>query len=137
MADHIPDILKIVNDDPSKIQKYKDDSSIRSIFQYSFDKRLKFLIPDEVEYKKNTGIIGLTDLNFYQVVRKFNIFTRKDVSDKKRLEIFIQSLEGISEEEALIMIAIKDQTLHMMYPNITGKIVSKYGFVETGFRIRR
>jgi hypothetical protein len=43
--------------------------------------------------------------------------------------LFIGLLEGVHPSEAAVLIAVKDQKLHKMYPKITHKLVSEAGFI--------
>lgn len=131
---HINEVLKEINDDPSLLhstyKKQGDGSPLEKIFQYAFLPEQKFILPDgEPPFKKEAAPIGMTPANFIQEIRKFYIFCRKDLSSAKRETLFIQLLEGIHPEEAKILIAIKDQNLSKLYPNITRKVLADAGYL--------
>jgi hypothetical protein len=73
----------------------------------------------------------LRSTNFMNEIRRFYIFTkeRSDLSVVRREALFIQLLEIVHEFEANILIAIKDQNISTLYPNVTYDILSKHGFL--------
>jgi hypothetical protein len=73
--------------------------------------------------------LGMTPTNLFTEMRKLYIFCRADLTPLKRETLFISFIEGLKEEEAKIIIAAKDQTLHKLYPKITRKLVSDAGFI--------
>ena len=139
MTPYITEILTKINNDPSLLQsEYSKNFAICTLLQYSFDKNLKFLLPDgEPPFKPDAAPIGMSPSNFYQQVKKLYVFTRKDISNVRREQLFIQFLEGLHPSEAKVCIAIKDQDLTSLYPNITGDIVADAGLVKTEDIFRR
>jgi hypothetical protein len=55
------------------------------------------------------------------------VFTKqaKDVTRTRREYLFIQLLEGLSPTEAKLLLAIKDQQLQRVYPNLTREWLKK------------
>lgn len=134
MAKYITEVLKEINDDVSLFQttykKYGDGGPMTILFKHAFTAEGKFLLPDgEPPYKKAAEPMGMTPANFIQETRKLYVFCRRDLSASKRETSFIQLLENVHPEEAKILIAIKDQTLTKMYPNITRSVVAAAGFI--------
>jgi hypothetical protein len=131
MTPFITEILHEVNYDTTKLEKYKDNFALKTVFQYAFQPELKFRLPSGVPpYKKEAAPQGMTISNFYQQVRKFYIFTRTDLKPQRQEELFIQLLEGLHEKECVLCVAIKDQNLTDLYPNLTREILEKYGFIN-------
>lgn len=54
---------------------------------------------------------------------------REDITNVRREQLFIQLLEGLNPAEAAIVIAIKDQDLTPLYPNLTRQFAVDAGFV--------
>jgi hypothetical protein len=136
MARYITELLSAANENPALLATpaYKDSYAIRSILEYAFDKRHKMVLPSGCPpYKQDTAPLGMTPANFYQVVKKFYVFKRLDVARVKLEAIFIQTLEGLHPSEADILVAIKDQNLETLYPNITTDVVVKAGYVPVEF----
>lgn len=131
--DTIREILLDVNSDIEKIKMHAGNTYLRNFLSTAFlpSKKLDFpagvppYIPAATE--NDQQVRGA----FWQFAKKLDTLRRKDVH-KLRLEtIFIQSLESVSEEEAKLIIQMKDQTLSETYPNITKESLTKVGyFVE-------
>jgi hypothetical protein len=139
MARYITELLTELNNDPSLLKKPENvnNYALRSVFQYAFQPNLKFVLPDgEPPYKKDAAPMGMSPANFYQQVKKLYIFTRQDLTNLRREQLFIQLLEGLHPKEADLCVAIKDQTLDSMYPNITAERVWNAGYlkVQPNFR---
>ena len=138
MTPFITEILSEINKTPDVLlTKYKDSYAVKAVFEYAFDKNKKMALPEgEPPYKKDTAPLGMTPANFYQQVKKFYIFLRQDLAPVRREQLFIQLLESIHPTEADVCIAIKDQALTGLYPNITADLAVKAGWVaeENTFR---
>jgi hypothetical protein len=130
MRKYIPQVLDEINDDPSTITKYKDDAAIRLIFEYAFDPEKKMALPEDAPpFKTAAEPLGMTPTNLYNELRRLYVFCRVDLKPIKRESLFVSLLEGVHPSEAKILIAVKDQTLHKMYPKITRKVAEGVGFV--------
>ena len=53
----------------------------------------------------------------------------KPVPSAKREELFIRLLETVHAPEAKVLLAVKDQELTKMYPNITYEVLEQYGYL--------
>jgi len=134
MAKYITEVLKELNDNPelfkTDYKKAGDGGPLGVVFKHAFTAQGKFLLPDGAPpYKKSSEPMGMTPANFIQEIRKFYLFVRKDLTGLKREQLFIQILEGIHPDEAKILIAVKDQKLTELYPNITRKVIAEAGFI--------
>jgi hypothetical protein len=130
MRKYIPQVMEEINDDPSTITKYKDDAAIRLIFEYAFDPEKKMILPEDAPpYKVAAEPLGMTPTNLYNELRRLYVFCRADLKPIKRESLFVSLLEGVHPSEAKILIAVKDQTLHKLYPKITRKVAEGVGFV--------
>lgn len=134
MAKYITEVLKEINDDPSLLQttykKVGDGGPLGVMFTHAFTAEGKFLLPDgEPPFKPAPEPMGMTPARFINEIKKFYLFTRKDLTPTKREVLYIQILEGIHPDEAKIMNAVKDQKLTELYPNITRKVVADAGFI--------
>lgn len=131
MVKYITEILDEVNNDTSKLSLYKDNYAVKTLLEYSFDPNMKMALPEgEPPFKKDNAPLGMSQANFYQQVKKLYIFRRTDISNLRREQLFVQMLESLHPTEAEVCIAIKDQTLHKKYPNISRKVVEDFGFVK-------
>lgn len=136
MARYITELLEAANEDVSVLSTpaYRDNYAIRTILEYAFDKRHKMVLPSGTPpYKQDTAPLGMTPANFYQVVKKLYVFKRRDVAKVKLETLFIQTIEGVHPSEADVIVAIKDQSLESLYPNITTEVVVAAGYVPVEF----
>jgi hypothetical protein len=132
MTPYVTEILEEISKSPDMLlTRHKDNFAIKTLCQYAFDKSLKLELPEgEPPFKPDAAPLGMSPANFYQQVKKLYIFTRKDLSNVRREQLFIQLLEGLHPSEAKVCIAIKDQNLTSLYPGITADLVVKAGFVS-------
>lgn len=131
MVKYVTEILDEVNKNPHDIVKYKDNYAIRTLFENAFDPSLKFMLPEGAPpFKKDAAPMGMSQANFYQQVKKLYIFRRTDISNVRREQLFVQLLESLHPKEAEICIAMKDQSLTSLYPNITRALLEQAGFIK-------
>lgn len=132
MAKYITELLDELNKNPELINTplYKDSYAIKTIAQYAYTPELKFLLPEGTPpYKPDAAPIGMSPANFYQQVKKLYVFTRTDITGVRREQLFIQLIEGLHPSEAAVCVAIKDQNLTSLYPNLTNKLFADIGWV--------
>jgi hypothetical protein len=130
----IINILDDINKDPSTISKYKNNAAVCSVFEYAFIPEKKFLLPEgKPPFRPVDVPYTLRSANFMNEIRRFYIFTkeREELSPVRREALFIQLLEIFHEFEANLMIAIKDQKLTDLYPNITYDLLEQHGFLPS------
>lgn len=137
MATYVNEVLKEINDDPSLLEStYKKNgvnSPLEIIFKHAFVPEEKFNLPGPgvPPYKASVQPLGLSPTNMRKELTRFHLFKRvdKDLSKAKRQQFFIEMLEGLHPDEAKVLIAIKDQNLTSLYPNITAKVVACAGYI--------
>lgn len=127
----IPELLQEINDNIETLSTYKDNAALRLIFEYAFIQSKKFDLPEgEPPFKKDAAPIGMSPTNFIQEIRRFYIFTKeREIQQTRRETLFIQLLETVHPSEAALLVAIKDQKLDSLYPNITTKLLVANGFL--------
>lgn len=131
---YVTEVLKEINDDPSLLQTtYKpvgDGGPLGTLFKHAFMSQYKFLLPDGVPpFKPDPGPMGMTPGNFMKEMRRLYVFCSPTLTKARREQLFIQMIEGVHPDEAKILIAVKDQKLTDLYPNITRTVLSKSGFL--------
>lgn len=136
MAKYISEVLQEINDDVSLFEstykKQGDGGPLGRIFFHAFTADGKFLLPEgNPPFRPDAAPMGMSPARFIQEVKKFYIFCRKDLASARRELMFVQLCESLHPNEAKILIAIKDQALTDLYPNITRKVVAKAGFIPT------
>ena len=123
-------MLDDINNDPKMIEQYKGDGALRLIFEYAFDPAKKMILPEDAPpYKPAAEPMGMTPTNLFSELRRLYVFCRADLKPIKRESLFVSLLEGVHPIEAKMLIAVKDQTLHKLYPKITHKLVYDAGFL--------
>jgi hypothetical protein len=131
MTKYITEILAEINEDPRRLKGYADNYAIRALLSYAYNPSIKFILPPgEPPFKPAAEPIGMTPANLYQQVRKLYVFTREDIQRVRREQLFIQLLENIHPTEAKLILAIKDQNITSLYPNITRTAVEEAGIVQ-------
>lgn len=126
----ITEVLDEINKDPSSINKHSTNGALRLLFDHAFDPAKKFILPEGTPpYKEDAAPIGMSPGNLHMEMRKLYIYCRADLTALRRETLFIQLLEGVHPSEAKLVIAVKDQELTKMYPNITHKLVFDAGMI--------
>ena len=128
----IPELLKEINDSENVIEalrQYNTDLPLKNVLGYSLIPKGKFLLPEgQPPYKITNQMSNNNMPQFDYEAQRFDKFVRKDLTNLKREQLYIQLLETIQEDEVDLMLLIKDQILHTVYPNITLDKVVDAGF---------
>lgn len=131
MTKFITEILAEIDQDPAKIANYKNHGALRIMLEYAFDPAKKMLLPDGVPpYKEDAAPLGMSPGNFLMEIRRLYVLCRPDLTTLKRETIFIEMLESFHPSESKLLLAIKDQNVTALYPNVTHKLVYDAGFVS-------
>lgn len=127
----ISEILSNANkltSDEEKIQYLLSNDSVplKQILKYTFDKTIKFNLPEgEPPYTPNN--IPGQQTNLYQEARRLYLFIEgsgaPNLPNLKRETMFIQSLEFVDPQDAKLLCAMKDKK--MPYEGITGSLVNQ------------
>jgi hypothetical protein len=130
MKKYLTQMLTEINDNPKAIENYKEEFLLKVIFAHSFLPDYKLDLPEgEPPFRPAAEPMGMTPTNMFSEARRMYVFTRKDLTAIKRESLFISLLEGVHPDEAKVLVAMKDQKLHKMYPKITHKLVSDAGII--------
>ena len=134
MRKYVTQVFEDINSNPKLLEQYSKDSLynvlIQTICEYAFDPAKKWILPEgEPPYKAAAEPLGMTPTNLYGELRRLYVFTREDLKPVKREQLFISLLEGVHPDEAKFLCAVKDQTLHKLYPKITRKLVTDAGIL--------
>jgi len=126
-------LMKVNNkkDKPGKLEvlrKY-DTAQLRMFLKGSFDPKCVWLLPEgKPPYKENDAPVG-TEHNWLkmEVKRMFHLLEggNPQLSQMKRDNMFIQMLEGLSKEEAELLIWAKDGVLNKKYKGLTANLVKE------------
>ena len=126
------EILTKVNnakDKPKKLevlQKY-DTNELRMFLKGAFDDKLEWLLPEgSPPYTPNEAPVGTEHTWLKQEVKRMFHFLKggnPQLSQMKRDNMFIQMLEGLSEEEAKLLVWAKDNELNKHYKGLTANLI--------------
>ena len=131
MQKFIPEILSEINANPGLIAQYRGDASLSLLFKHAFDPSAKFVLPDgDPPYKLDAAPIGMTPANLRMELKKLYVFCRQDLPAIRRETLFVQLLEAIHPSEAKVLLALKDQDLTKLYPNVTHQMAFENGFTQ-------
>ena len=138
MRKYLTQMLAEINENPKAIENYKQEFLLKVIFAHAFLPDYKMDLPEgEPPFKPTAEPMGMTPTNMFSEARRMYVFIRKDLSAVKRESLFISLLEGVHPEEAKVLIAVKDQKLHKMYPKITHKLVSDAGIIPAPIKTKK
>tara|TARA_B100000963_G_C22403125_1_gene569792 strand:+ start:233 stop:697 length:465 start_codon:yes stop_codon:yes gene_type:complete len=128
------EILTKVNnakDKPKKIEvlrKY-DTNELRMFLKGAFDEKLEWLLPEgKPPYTPNEAPVGTEHTWLKQEVKRMFHFLKggnPQLSQMKRDNMFIQMLEGLSSEEAELLIWAKDNELNKHYKGLTANLIKE------------
>lgn len=121
-----------MTDDALKIKILKENECIpiKQILFAGFSPDVKFLLPEgPTPYKPKDVPIGLADTNLYREARKLYLFVSVSGSvgnsrlpQVKREALWVNLLEQVQKDEALVLDAVKNRQLESKY-RITKSIV--------------
>lgn len=140
----ISEILRKVSNAKSKTEKVKilrdnNSTALRQLLIINFDESIVSMLPEgEVPYTPNDAPAGTDHTRLEQEYRGLYRFF-KGGADKlpalKRESMFVQLLEGLSAEEAELIVLVKDGQLNKKYKRITKACVSEaFPQIEWGGR---
>ena len=128
------EILTKVNnakDKPKKIEVFKkyDTNELRMFLKGAFDEKLEWLLPEgKPPYTVNEAPVGTEHTWLKQEVKRMFHFLKggnPQLSQMKRDNMFIQMLEGLSEEEAKLLVWAKDNELNKHYKGLTANLIKE------------
>ncbi len=120
----ISEVLQKVSNAKTKPEKIKllhehNSNALRAILIANYDESIISLLPEgEVPFEANDAPKGTEHTVLEKEYRKLYLFFKGGSSSLKqsqRENLFIQMLEGLHEEEAQVLILIKDKALGRKY----------------------
>ena len=134
------EILTKVNnakDKPAKIAVLNNHDSVplRQVLKGAFDPKIKWDLPEGVPpFKRNDAPAGTEHTSLFSEARRLWHFVKDadpNLTKAKREMMFIQLLEGLQEDDADLMIAVKEKTLNKRYKGLTDAVVKEaFGWNE-------
>ena len=140
----ISEILRKVSNAKTKAEKIKllrdnNTPALRQLMIWNFDESVVSMVPEgDVPYTPNDAPVGTDHTRLEQEYRGFYRFV-KGGADKlpnlRRETLFVQLLEGLSQEEAELLVLVKDGILTEKYKRITKAVISEaFPQIEWGNR---
>lgn len=130
------DVLTLINKDVSLLDtsfRFKHGSPLDKIFNYAFNPKCKWLLPEgkppfkESKFKPGTAPCDI----LRELIHGYlDYFLRTDIKKGKRQELYIRLLEYIDADDAEVLLHVKDNTLSTLFPNITLEEIQKHGYLE-------
>ena len=110
------------------LRQYQTDA-LRMICKASFDPKIVWELPEgDVPYRENDAPEGTEHTLLGHEVRKLYHFIKGGnpaLNQNKREMMFVQMLEGLHKDEADLLIAAKDKSLHRMYKGLSDNVVKE------------
>ena len=138
----ISEVLQKVHSAKTKAQKVKilqdnNTNALRSVLIANFDESIQSLLPEgSVPYEKNDAPVGTEHTVLEQEYRKLYLFFKggSTIKQSQRENLFIQMLEGLSVEEAELLILVKDKALNKKYRVTRACVETAFPQIEWGGR---
>ena len=118
-------------DKPQKIAilKQYDNQAMRQMLKAAFDPKIKFDLPEgNPPYIKNEAPAGTEHTSLAGEARKLYHFVvggNNQITKLKKETMFIQMLEGLHQDDAEVLMAIKNKTLNTTYKGLTANLVKE------------
>ena len=118
-------------DKPAKIAILKqfDNQAMRQLLKAAFDPKIKFDLPEgNPPYIKNEAPAGTEHTSLASEARKLYHFVvggNNQITKLKKETMFIQMLEGLHEDEAKVLLGMKNKSLNKMYKGLTESVVKE------------
>jgi hypothetical protein len=111
------------------ILRQHNSAALRMVIKSSFDPNIEWELPDgDVPYTRNDAPEGTEHNQLTHEARTLFHYIRggnPKLSQNRRENMFIQMLEGLHENEAELVIAAKDKSLHRKYKGLSSNVVKE------------
>ncbi len=129
--DTLREILAEVNSDPAKIKKHAANNYLRNFFEVALIPSNKLKLPEGLP--KDVKFSGIeSDVQtkgvMWQFLKKVKVLCDENIKVLRREVMFIDALESVTKQEAAVLVAMKEQTLHLLYPNLTFERMKEHGY---------
>ena len=120
--------MKTKKEKVSFLRQYQTDA-LRMICKSSFDPKIVWELPEgDVPYRENDAPEGTEHTLLQQEARRLYHFIKGGnpaLTQNKREMMFVQMLEGLHKDEAELLIAAKDKSLHRKYKGLSDNVVKE------------
>ena len=126
-------LLKVNNakDKPKKLKvlQHYDTTELRMVLKAGFDPKIVWQLPeDRPPFKENGAPEGTEHTYLKREARRLYHFIEggnPNLSQSKREMMFVQILEGLTTEEAELLIAAKEKSLNKKYKGLTANLIKE------------
>lgn len=131
MSKYISEILSAADKDINTIKQHIGNNYLRKLMECAYIADKKMILPEgDPPYTPSTLHESQVSGAFWQVAKKLDVFLRADVKPFMREKSFIGALESVSASDAKILLAVKDQALYKIYPNLTYQNLVNVGYFQ-------
>jgi len=133
-APTVHEIFTKINNAKDKTQKIAilkryDNQAMRQLLKAAFDPKIKFDLPDgNPPYIANEAPAGTEHTSLASEAKKLYHFVvggNNTINKLKKETMFIQMLEGLHEQDAEVLMAIKNKNLNNIYKGLTSNLVKE------------
>ena len=130
--DTLREILSDANKDINTIMKHVGNSYFRNFMEAAYIKEKRLPLPDDpVPYAVPTIESEVqTKGIMWQFLKKLDTLRNPNLHPMKREMMFIDALENVTAEEAIVLIHMKNQSLPSIYGNILLKDLYQVGYFK-------
>ena len=111
------------------ILKQFDNQAMRQLLKAAFDPKIKFDLPEgNPPYIKNEAPAGTEHTSLAAEAKKLYHFVvggNNSINKLKKETMFIQMLEGLQEDDAEVLMSIKNKNLNNTYKGLTANLVKE------------
>ena len=114
-----------------KVAWLKDQNTdgLRMVIKSSFDPKKRWLLPTgDVPFNRNDAPAGTEHTDLHMEAKKLYHFIEggnNTITQNKRENLFIQMLEGLQENDADVLVAAKDKSLHRKFKGLSDNVVKE------------
>ena len=109
--------------------KEQNTDGLRMVIKSSFDPKKRWLLPTgDVPFTRNDAPAGTEHTDLHMEAKKLYHFIEGGnniITQSKRENLFIQMLEGLHEDDADVLVAAKDKSLHRKFKGLSDNVVKE------------
>ena len=126
---NISEIISAANVDINTLKQHIGNKYLRNLMEAAYIPEKKFVLPEGIPpFKGNLQHPDQLSGAFWQIAKKIENLQRAELIPLRRESLFIQALESVSEIDAKILIAVKEQSLDKMFKNLTMENLKAVGY---------
>ena len=112
-----------------EVLRQYDSPSMRQVLKGAFDPKIKWDLPEGTPpYIENEAPLGTEHTYLDQEAKRlwhFVVGADMNLTKVKKETLFIQMLEGLSADEAKLLVGVKDKNLNNIYKGLTSAVIKE------------